>query len=313
MSKCIYKYVGHNYLDMVIGSGDHATLKCSYPKEFNDPYELFLTIDFKERPEVLAFYADVVGNLDQLPTTCFSRSPSVIPMWAHYAQNLQGFAIEFDEVMLGYSFKESGFGDVDYRDSPDDDLADMLYRAYAIGKMRYIYLLRKGVFSAAYYTKATCWSYELERRMIVRQSETRSVGDLILMDVPWNCVKSLICGPRASPETICAIRDKASKLGCGYFELKIGRTSAVPFFLDSEGHTFTFNGTNIEQCSNFCSTCKEPLATGSELCSWCQIDDSHKSEAATRNTYRMLDHYGLLKDYVTGMDDISRRHRKRDT
>lgn len=313
MSIKIYKYVGHDYIDKVIGASDQVTLKCSYPKDFNDPYELFLTIDFKERPEVLAFYADVIGKLDQLPTTCFSRTLSVMPMWAHYAQNLQGFAIEFNEAMLVQSFQECGFGDVDYRDSPDDDLTEMLYRAYAIGKMRYIYLLRKGIFSAAYYTKATCWSYELERRMIVRQSDTRRVGDLILMDVPMGCVTSLLCGPRASPETTRAIRDKASKLGCGYFEMKIGRSSAVPFFVDSEGHSFIFNGTTIERSSNFCGSCKEPLAAESELCSWCQIDDTHKIDAAQRNTYRLLDHHGLLADYVAGMDDISRRYTKRDT
>jgi hypothetical protein len=310
MSKHIYKYVGPSYLNNVFGSSDHVTLKCSYPKDFHDPYELFLTIDFKESPEALAFYADAVGNLPQLPTTCFSRSAVVIPMWAHYAQSLQGFAIEFDEAMLAQAFPESGFGDVDYRDAPDDDLTDMLYRAYEIGKPRYIYLLRKGVFSAAYYTKATCWSYEQERRMIVRESETRRVGDLLLMDVPKECITALLCGPRAPPETVRAVRDKANQLGCKYFELKIGRSSAVPFFVDLDGDTFTFNGTDIGRSSQFCGSCKEPLAGELERCSWCQIGDSHTSEAAARNTYRMLDHYGLLEDYIAGMEDISRGARE---
>lgn len=308
----IYKYVGHDYLGKVFGSSDQVTLKYSYPKDFNDPYELFLTIDFKESPEVLAFYADVIGELDQLPTTCFSRSPCVMPMWAHYAQSLQGFAIEFNEAKLAQFFHESSFGDVNYRDSPDDDLADMLHRAYALCKMRYIYLLRRGVFSAAYFTKATCWSYELERRMIVRESHTRRVGDLVLMDVPMECVTSLLCGPRASPDTIRAIRDKASKHGCGYFEMKIGKSSAVPFFIDSDGHSFIFNGTTIERSSYFCGCCKEPLAAEVELCSWCQISDTHKMDAAKRNSYRMLDQHGMLEDYIAGMDDITRRHTKRD-
>ena len=100
MSKYIYKYVGSSYLDKIFMTKEHITLKCSYPKDFNDPYELFLTIDFNERPEVLAFYADAVGELPQLHTTCFSRSPAVLPMWAHYAQNLQGLCIEFDEKLL---------------------------------------------------------------------------------------------------------------------------------------------------------------------------------------------------------------------
>lgn len=303
-SKSIYKYVSLEHLDKVIGANNKVTLRCSYPKDFNDPYELFLTIDFKERPEVLAFYLEVVGKLPQLPTTCFSRTPSVIPMWAHYAQNLQGFTIEFDEAMLVQSFPESGFGDVDYRDAADDDLTDTLYRAYEIGKPRYLYFLRNEVFSAAYYTKAMCWSYEHERRMIVRESETRRVGDLILMDVPRKCVTALICGSRASGETVRAVRDKASELGCKYFELKIGRSSAVPFFVNSHGEAFIFNSTDIERSSRFCGSCKEPLAVESERCSWCQIDDSHKNEAAARNIFRAYDHYGILGDYLAGMDDI---------
>jgi hypothetical protein len=88
MSNKIYKYVGSSNLNNVLASAEQVTLKCSYPKDFNDPYELFLTINFNEKPDALAFYSEVIGDLPQLPTTCFSRSPSVIPMWAHYAQNL---------------------------------------------------------------------------------------------------------------------------------------------------------------------------------------------------------------------------------
>jgi hypothetical protein len=137
MSKSIYKYAGPSNLNKVFASAEHVTLKCSHPKDFNDPYELFLTVDFNEKPHVLAFYAEAVGKLPQVPTTCFSLSPSVVPMWAHYAQNLEGFVIEFDEVKLVESFPESGFGNVDYRDATDARLTDMLYRASEIGKPRY--------------------------------------------------------------------------------------------------------------------------------------------------------------------------------
>ncbi len=312
MSKSIYKYVGPDYLEKVIGVSGQVTLKCSYPKDFNDPYELFLTIDFKEQPDALAFYADVVGDIPQLPTTCFSRLPTVIPMWAHYAQNHQGFAIEFNEAMLKDSFPSSGFGDVDYRDTPEDDLTDMLHRASVIGKPRYLYLLRRGVFSAAYYTKASCWSYEHERRMITHQNETRQADDLILMDVPSECVTALICGPRAEPNTVRAVRAKASQLGCKYFELAIGRSSAVPYLVDLHGHPFVFNGTDIEQASKICISCKEPVAVESEQCSLCQINHSHRFDAASRNVYRALAHHGLLDEYIAGMNDISRGEHKSD-
>ncbi|MDD2270982.1 MAG: DUF2971 domain-containing protein [Desulfuromonadaceae bacterium] len=309
MSNRIYKYVGHSYLDKVFKPEDNVTLKCSYPKDFNDPYELFLTINYNERPEVLAFYADAVGELPQLPITCFSRSPAVIPMWAHYAETLQGFCIEFDEQLLGQFFPESAFGDVDYEDTPSAGLADTLYRAYEIGKPRYIHFLRKGVFSAAYYTKATCWNYEQERRMIVKESETRLIDELILMDVPKECITGLIVGPRASAVTIRAIREVAKQIGCRHFQLKIGRTSPNPFFVDEDGKSFIFSGTEIEFSSQFCSTCKEPISNESKQCSWCRIKEVHKEDAAMRNPYRMLAHCGLLESYIESVQVIDRRIR----
>lgn len=313
MSKNIYKYVGPSYLDKVFTYKDHITLKCSYPKDFNDPYELFLTIDFNERPEVLAFYADAVGKLPQLPITCFSHSPAVLPMWAHYAQTLQGFCIEFDEELLAQSFPKSEFGDVDYQDAPEAGLTDLLYRAYEIGKPRYMYFFHKGVFSAAYYTKTTCWNYEEERRMIVHESETRRLDELILMDVPKECVTGLICGPRASAETLLAVREEANKIGCRHYELKIGKTLPSPYFVDEDGYPFIFTGTDIERSEQFCDTCMEPISNSETQCSWCQIDESHKNYAASRNPYRLLDHYGLLGSYIEDAEAIGRGVRKSDT
>lgn len=311
MSNRIYKYVGPTNLDKVLSSADHVTIKCSYPKDFNDPYELFLTIDFNEEPDALAFYVEAIGELPQLPTTCFSRSPAVIPMWAHYAQNLEGFVIEFNEKELEKCFPESGFGDVDYQDTPNKGLIDMLYRASVIGKPRYIYFLRQGVFSAAYYTKATCWNYEQERRMIVREGETRLLNGMILMDVPKQCVTALVAGPRASAATIAALCAKANELECNYYQLKIGRTSPAPFFLDSAGSPFAFSGTGIVSSTQYCASCREPLPTESGECSWCQIDDSHTSAAAARNPYRMFAHFGMLESYIESMDSIGRGRRKK--
>ena len=309
--KNIYKYFGTASLDKVFSLKDHVTVKCSYPKDFNDPYELFLTVDFSEKPELLAYYADAVGNLDQIPTTCFSLAPSVIPMWAHYAQNHEGYAIEFDEESLVEEFPESGFGDVDYRDTADEALTDMLYRAAGTRKPRHTYLLRQGVFSAAYYTKATCWEYEKERRMVVSENETRQISDIILLDIPKKCIKSLVSGPRASSEIVEKLRKNAKELGCRYLQLKIGRSSAQPFFLDEHGNPYIFNGTEIVPTSECCSSCKEPVSAMKNECSWCQINDSHRMEAARANPYRLYAHYGLLDSYIEQMNSVSRTARKK--
>lgn len=311
MTKLLYKYVGPSYLGKVFSGPDQITIKCSLPKDFNDPYELFLTIDFNKEPEALAFYQDAIGRLPQLPTTCFSRSPAIIPMWAHYAQNSEGVVVELAEDELVPAFPESGFGDVDYQDAPHEGLSDMLHRAYEIGKPRYVYLLNKGVLSAAYFTKTVSWSYELERRMIVRESEVRRVGDLLLADVPKNCVTALIVGPRANETTRTMVREQSVQLKCRYFEMRIGRSSASPYFVDESGEPYIFDGTQLQPSSQHCHSCKEPLAVEADECSWCRINDTHTREAATRNSFSMLAQYELLGSYIEGMEAIGKGTKKK--
>jgi len=310
MKKNIYKYFGAGTLEKVFANPDQVTLMCSYPKDFNDPYELFLTVDFDQRADIMAFYAEAVGELPQLPTTCFSKSPSVVPMWAHYAQNSKGFVIEFDEKKLSAIFPESNFGDVDYRDAPHDGLTDMLYRASEIGKPRYVYLLQNWVFNSAYYTKTTCWSYEQERRMVVGEKEVREASQLLLLDVPKECVKALISGPQTDAETISRLRDKADELGCNYFQLKIGRSYSSPFLINADGASFIFDGTEIVPSAQYCASCREPLLRSSNFCSWCQIDESHMRAAAQRNPYRIYHELGILDSYIQSMHNVSQGRRK---
>lgn len=302
----MYKYIGPATLEKVFDKSEYLTVKCSLPKNFNDPYELFLTLDFHEDPEALAFYADIVGELPQVPTTCFSRSPAVVPMWAHYAQNLEGFAIEIDEEKLSNAFPNSSFGNVDYMDAPREGQTERLHQALMTQKPRHVHFLRCAVFSSAYYTKTTCWSYENERRMIVGEAEVREVGSMILLDVPISCLTSIIAGPRASLELQEKLRAKAAQIGCNFFQLKIGRSSATPFFIGDNGKCYVFNSDELKTADNSCSKCNEPTTSNLEECSWCQITDSHRLAAARHNPYRMLNHYGLLDSYIEGVVAIDR-------
>lgn len=182
----------------------------------------------------------------------------------------------------------------------------MLYRASVIGKPRYVYLLQKGVFSAAYYTKTTCWSYEQERRMVIHESETRRLGEMVLMDVPKNCVTALISVSRASDETIAALRDRAEELGCNYFHQRVGRTSALPYFIDSIENPYVFDGDGIRPSTRYCGSCNEPIPSATDECSWCRIDESYRNAAASRNPYRMMAHYGMLESYIEDMNGVGR-------
>lgn len=303
----LYKYFGPQVIDLVL-TDDGATIKLSKPEDFNDPYELFLTVDYGVDASALAAYQELVGNIDQLPTTCFSNSPAVVPMWAHYGVNGSGFVIEFEEECLVDEFPKSLFKDVTYRDSADDELTEMLYRAHVIGKPRYTYFLRNGVFFGAYFTKANCWSYELERRMVVTdESEVRSCGDIILADVPKHCIRSLIAGAKATPDIKGALKERAKSLSCSYYEARIGRSSITPFFTDLNGYPHVFKEGRIEEADQSCEECSEPTLEGNDRCSWCQISDDDRRGAAISNPYRMLHSYGRLNDYIKQMDAISAR------
>ncbi len=52
MSKKLYKYVGPDILDVAFSKDGFCGFKFSYPKDYNDPYELFLTIDFENNPDI---------------------------------------------------------------------------------------------------------------------------------------------------------------------------------------------------------------------------------------------------------------------
>jgi hypothetical protein len=57
----LYKYLAPDLAGKAL-SHDGATLKFSLPSEFNDPFELFLTVDHNSPPATLAFYDEVIGD-----------------------------------------------------------------------------------------------------------------------------------------------------------------------------------------------------------------------------------------------------------
>ncbi|GGY26290.1 hypothetical protein GCM10008098_19080 [Rhodanobacter panaciterrae] len=309
MTKHIYKYFSPSLANIAL-SENGATLKCSLPKDFNDPYELFLTVDFNSDPGALACYQEAIGSIPQLPTTCFSNSPAVSPMWAHYGSNVTGFAVEFDEDLLKEHFPGSQFGDVAYRDEADEGLTEMLYRVHVIKKPRYTYFLQGGVFHAAYFTKTGAWSYESERRMVADETEVRASSELLLLDVPEDCITAIIAGARTNPELVTELQQRATSYSCNFFQMRIGRTQTAPYFLDASGTPYVFNGETIVPAANTCESCKEPLDAGRSKCSWCQISDEHRLEAAMGNPYILLDRVGQLDSYIQSMNDITEKFAK---
>jgi hypothetical protein len=55
------------------------------------------------------------------------------------------------------------------------------------------------------------------------------------------------------------------------------------------------------------------LAVAAKRCSWCQIDDELRQQVASRNPFRILDHFGLLEGYIEGADAIGGKNREGKT
>ncbi|MDR2997831.1 MAG: DUF2971 domain-containing protein, partial [Microbacterium sp.] len=225
----LYKYFAPELAGRAI-SHDGATLKFSMPSEFNDPFELFLTVDHNSPPATLAFYEEVIGAIQNMPTTCFSRRPDVVPMWAHYGQNGRGFVIEVDEEALRAELGENGvIQDVAYRDTLNEDLSRSLARAQFRQKFRDIYFLRQIVYNAAYFTKASCWSYEKERRLVLNNaSDLIHVDGTALLSIPRHCVTSVVLGSKVEAETQSKLRSYAAEIGCEVYKCRIGRNTMTP-------------------------------------------------------------------------------------
>lgn len=312
-NKNLYKYMGPEIADKLLLPNGNCSLKFSYLKDYNDPFEFFLTIDYNQGPEILAYYNEMISMVTQQPVTCFSKSPLITPMWAHYASNSQGFLAEINEAAFDEWLKSKGsdpsFGDIDYRETPREGMQGMLDRAYVLSKPRHIGWLQQAIGSTAYYTKQTCWSYEQERRLILDEESIERINEnFMLLYFPSNLITSLVVGAKASQDLKNKIKEISVSIGCNYYEKHIGKSSTTPFFLDSKCHTHIFDGKEIVLHNERCNSCKEPKASiNSKICSWCSINESHEENAAHRNSFRMLAHAGILEQYIANFRDIGRK------
>jgi len=307
MARKLYKYLGRELAGIAL-TNEGASLKFSMPRDFNDPFELFLTVDHSSPPGTLAFYEEVMGELEQMPTTCFSSNPDVVPMWAHYGQNGEGFVIEVDEDVLRAELPDdSAIQDVTYRDSPPDELAGSLGRAQFRQKFRDIYFLRNSVYRAAYFTKATCWSYEKERRLVLNDAtKLLQLGGASILQIPRQCVTAVILGSNVDADTESKLRSYAAEIGCEVYKCSIGRSNVTPYFIDSDGSTCVFADGAISEAKHVCQACGEPLEKDNH-CSWCRIEEADRHTAAASNSWRQLDAYGLLENYIDSMNSVGKR------
>lgn len=305
----IYKYFSHDVFDLVFDKENFCGLRFSLPKDYNDPYELFLALDLSVPTEHLATYNDIIQELPQFPTTCFSKSPIVSPMWAHYSINHSGFVLEFDTEIVVKCFPHSSIRDVAYMDKPNTDVHDLLQRASVIGKPRYASLLQDAVLSKAYFSKYADWAYEQETRMVVDLNDTEEIAGNNILFFPIDCITAVITGKHFPEHKRPSVKTVSDRYVLDSYSVEIGKSYPVPYFIDEKKDVHAFVDGEITEASCICESCSEPLTEDAENCPWCRITDSHKQHAAMTNPFRILDTVGLLEDYLKGVEEIKRKRR----
>jgi hypothetical protein len=305
----LFKYFSASLLSVVFQRAGHCGVKCSEPSEYNDPYELFLGADLSIETEDLAAYRDIVQTLPQYQTTCFSHSPVVSPMWAHYANNHTGFALGFDESYLTAHFDDAELRDVEYRSGPAPELAEFVKFAANRAKPRDAYRLRAFAIHQAYFSKYTEWTYEQECRLTGLDSYVENVDGTNVLFIPLEAVNSVIVGCRASDETIASSQALANENGLSWYRTRIGKSYPAPYLTDATSNTFVFDGASIGAALKVCGSCQEPFGEGEMLCAWCRITDDQQWQAASRNPFRILDYFGELENYLEGARQIGRRNK----
>lgn len=284
-----------------------CAIKCSLPKDYNDPYELFLGLDTSVSTRDLAFYNDVIQEIPQLPTTCFSRLIVSLPMWAHYGSNNMGYAIEYDDKILKERFPDASIQNMNYVSEPSKNIAKTLQMASGTLKPRYLQFLRQTVMYNAYFSKLEEWSYEKECRFVGTGNYTEKVDSNDILFIPISAVKSIILGKNISQTNKDRLIEISKKYKIKVYNFNISKTSSSPFLTDLDGESFVFDKEKEEIISahKTCKNCPQPLFTESEICEICSITESHKQDAIDRNTFRLLHHAGILDQYLKEFNSIS--------
>lgn len=295
----IFKYFSENVIEHVFTRDGFVGIKCSLAQDYNDPFELFLGVNFDQGSDLLATYKEVVQEVPPLLTTCFSRSPVVAPMWAHYANNHRGFVLGFETTLLEGCFEGLMLRDIAYRDEPSTDLVHFVEMAAFRCKPRDAMALRSAVFFHSYFSKYSEWSYEQEARAVNVDDHVENIGGNNILFIPQSCVTDIICGSKAAQDVKSSLLKHSNTLEVELYDERFGRSFPSPYLVSVAGEPKVYSDGIIREPIALCCECSEPLKSDANLCPWCAIDEQDEENAASYNPFRLLDNYGLLQNYMT--------------
>ncbi len=305
--KYIYKYCPGNLFDIIFSDEGNFSIKFSKLEDFNDPYEYFLTINYDTTADKLATYQEMLTMQLTYLASCFSKSPVITPMWAHYADNFKGFVLEIDEENLINYLNEQKLSpkisNVEYSNHPSAYLDECLAYATIRCKFRDIYKFQSAILYHAYFIKQKCWKYEKEKRIILPERVFNNNNKLLWC--PNKFIKSIVVGYKATENEKNYLKDLTQKYKINYYEIYPSKISLNPFLVDinSKTHKYTKNG--IKPARYYCPICNEPIKKNQKLCAWCNVTETDKNEAHYRNSFIALARAGLLNKYINDMNRIS--------
>lgn len=199
---------------------------------FEDPYDAFALESYEDY--VLSLEdtePNVLDTVNSVRISCFSKRADNLLMWAHYADGLRGFCLEFDpDLVLTENHDYAEIFEVLYDcNSPKIDTAviavlndQVEYHEDAIydtnNRLKHIelnenekekiedeiqmykeyldsvYLKNREIYQKMLANKSVEWSYEEELRIILQTNNTEKTG--LFMKYPTKSLKSIIIGEK---------------------------------------------------------------------------------------------------------------------
>lgn len=200
----IYKYFRFN--ENAISSLINNELWTSNLREFNDPFESLVTLDF-ECEKIQRIFEDYISKKS---VCCFSRNKDNILMWSHYADNHKGFCIGIDEKI--YS-DENLLSDVCY-ENIDPNIRQEIINSHVPGEInkKYEKLITH---------KHEDWKYEEEVRMILEMKDPNLSGKTVRLSE--NQIKEIYFGCRM-PYKNKQLIEKIMGDKVNYYQMKTTKT-----------------------------------------------------------------------------------------
>jgi hypothetical protein len=303
----LFKYLCPDGALKVFEHDAELALRFELPRDYNDPYELFLQAEPPfESEDVRAFYDFFLGEVAQAPVSCFSKRPDSVVMWAHYGRGGAGICIGFDEDRLAEQFPIAFVDDVEYLDRPATVESSIVNRAFLTGKNRHALRLLDIGHRAAYFIKRSDWRYESERRLVVPPEAVEDQNGVLIARIEPQALRYIILGARVRPDVRTLCETRADDYRVPLLELKIGKRTYEPLFIDAGTSSAIWSGARFEPLESVCETCSEPtdISMGGQ-CEWCSISDEDRQSASGRSLLKILLDRGIVEGVPLAFDGLS--------